>query len=214
VTGRPAGAASYVPGRGGLADLRSAAAGCRGCDLWEQATQTVFGEGPADAEFVAVGEQPGDQEDRQGHPFVGPAGRMLHDVLEQAGIDPARVYLTNIVKHFRWEARGKRRIHKTPARWQVVACQPWFAAELGALTPRVLIVLGATAGTAVLGSGFRVTRDRGTVLDGPNGLPTIATLHPAAVLRAPPDRREREVGGLVADLAVARRPAPGDPCPP
>jgi uracil-DNA glycosylase family protein len=200
-------AAEFVPERAGLAALRSAAAGCRGCDLWECATQTVFGEGPADARFVVLGEQPGDQEDRQGHPFVGPAGRLLDDVLEQAGIDPDRVYRTNIVKHFRWEGRGKRRIHKTPARWQVVACQPWFAAELRALTPRVLIVLGATAGTAVLGSTFRVTRDRGRVLSGPNGLPTVATLHPAAVLRAPSDRRGQETEGLVADLAVAARAA-------
>jgi uracil-DNA glycosylase family protein len=156
----PPGAERYLPEGRRLSDLRRAAATCRGCDLWREATQTVFGEGPATAQFVLVGEQPGDQEDKQGHPFVGPAGRVLDRGLERAGIDPARVYQTNAVKHFRWEAKGKRRIHQTPSRWQIAACRPWLAAELEALHPLVVVLLGAIAAKTVFGPGFRVTRER------------------------------------------------------
>jgi uracil-DNA glycosylase family protein len=200
---RPVGAESFLPRARDLTSLRRAAAGCRGCPLWERGTQTVFGEGPPDADVVMVGEQPGDQEDRQGHPFVGPAGRVLDRGLELAEIDPARVYTTNAVKHFKWEARDKRRIHKRPSRWEVVACQPWFAAELAALTPRVLVLLGATAAQSVFGSGFRVTRERGRVREGPAGISAITTVHPSAVLRAPEAARERHMDDFVADLRKA-----------
>jgi DNA polymerase len=197
-----AGAAAFVPAGADLEGLRSAAAGCRGCDLWRNATQTVFGSGPAGAAIVLVGEQPGDREDREGEPFTGPAGHLLDRALERAGIPLDGVYRTNAVKHFKWERRGKRRIHVRPSRWEVAACGPWLAAELAALTPEVIVLLGATAGQAVFGSGFRVTRQRGRVLES-FGLPTIATVHPAAVLRAPEEARAAQMDGLVADLALA-----------
>jgi DNA polymerase len=184
-----------------LASLRRDVNGCRNCDLWQGATQAVVGEGPADADVVMVGEQPGDREDREGRPFVGPAGRVLDEAMTDAGIDRSAVYLTNIVKHFRFEQRGKRRIHKTPAGWQVTACEPWFWAELDALTPRVLVLLGAVAAKAVMGSGFRVTAQHGTVLETPGGLTAVATAHPSSVLRAG-DQRRRRMDDLVADLAV------------
>ena len=201
------GAAEYVPDTADLRRLRSAAESCRGCSLWRPATQTVFGEGPADAEFVLVGEAPGDQEDRQGHPFVGPAGRVLDTGLEDAGIDPGRVYTTNAVKHFKWEPRGKRRIHKTPSRWEVAACRPWLVAELDALTPRVMVLLGATAAQAVFGAGFRVTRERGKVHAGLNDTPTVATVHPSSVLRTPDADRAGAMRLFVTDLRAARREA-------
>ena len=197
------GAEAYLPAQRDLGHLRRAAAECRGCDLWENATQTVFGEGPADADIVLVGEQPGDQEDQQGHPFVGPAGRLLDRGLESAGIDASSVYTTNVVKHFKWERRGGRRIHKTPSRWEVAACQPWFAAELAALTPKVVVLLGATAAQAVFGRDFRVTRERGRVRPGPNGVDMVATVHPSAVLRAPDERRAHEMEEFVSDLRSA-----------
>jgi DNA polymerase len=153
--------------------------------------------------MLAVGEQPGDQEDRQGHPFVGPAGRVLREAFELAGIDVESVYLTNVVKHFRWEPKGRRRIHKTPARWQVVACEPWFAAELRAVDPEVIAVLGSVAAVALFGSGFSVMRHRGEVLEGPGGVPAVVTLHPSAVLRAPPGDRRRATTDLAADLRTA-----------
>jgi DNA polymerase len=199
------GAERYLPERRSLPALREAAAACRGCDLWRDATQTVFGEGPTRARLLAVGEQPGDREDLAGHPFVGPAGRVLEDGYRQAGIDPAIVYTTNIVKHFKWERRGKRRIHKTPSRREVVACQPWFAAELEAVRPRLVLVLGATAGRAVLGSGFRVNAERGRVQPGMGGVPTLATVHPSAILRATDGDRAAAMAAFVADLKVARR---------
>ena len=202
---RGPGAAEYLPQKRDLASLRRAAARCHGCPLWERGTQTVFGEGPDDADVVMAGEQPGDQEDKQGHPFVGPAGRLLDRGLEMAGIDPDRVYTTNAVKHFKWEARGKRRIHKTPSRWEIVACQPWFAAELEAITPRVLVLLGSTAATSVFGAGFRVTRERGRRHEGPGGVATIATVHPASVLRAPDEDRDRAMKDFVSDLRAAAR---------
>ncbi|TVL89560.1 UdgX family uracil-DNA binding protein [Streptomyces sp. SAJ15] len=201
----------FVPRRGGLTALRKAAAECRGCPLHREATQTVFGEGDAGARIVLVGEQPGDQEDRRGRPFVGPAGGVLTRALEEAGIDPDQAYVTNAVKHFKFTLvpeRGKRRIHKTPNLHELTACRPWLGAELRLVDPEVIVALGATAGKALLGPSFRVTRQRGMLLpcpavDGyaPSGECLVATIHPSAVLRA--DDREAVYQGLVADLRVA-----------
>ena len=197
-------AAAYVPERPTLPRLRKAAADCRGCALWENATQTVFGEGPAPAELMLVGEQPGDQEDQQGHPFVGPAGRVLDEALELAGIDRRRVYTTNAVKHFKWEARGKRRIHAKPTWSEQMACRPWLEAELAAVRPRVLVCLGATAAQSLLGKQFRVTKERGRWLESDLAEYVTATIHPSAVLRQrDSDSRRRELAGLVADLKLA-----------
>src|SRR5437867_2983545 len=158
-------AANFLPDRLTLSALREAAAACRGCPLWQVGTQTVFGEGAADAEVMLVGEQPGDQEDREGKPFVGPAGRLLDDALEAAGIDRSATYVTNAVKHFKWQGRGKRRIHQKPNWAEITACRPWLEAELQVLDPRVLVCLGSTAAQALLGRQFRVTRERGKLLD-------------------------------------------------
>jgi DNA polymerase len=185
-----------------LDELREAAAHCTACDLYKEATQTVFGEGPPDAALVLIGEVPGDKEDLAGHPFVGPAGKVLDDALEEAGIDRSAAFLTNAVKHFKFERRGKVRIHKKPNAAEVAACRQWWEAELGTIHPDVLGLLGATAGQAVFGSAFRVTKQRGEWLDGPGGVATVATIHPSAVLRAPPERRDDEYAGLVRDLRV------------
>jgi DNA polymerase len=201
------GAELFVPEGAGLEQLEEAARGCQGCDLYRDATQTVFGEGDADAQVVLVGEQPGDQEDRQGRPFVGPAGRILDSALDDAGIDRSRTYVTNAVKHFKFERAegGKRRIHQAPNRTEIIACWPWLAAELDVLDPEVLVCLGATAGKAVFGPSFKVTEQRGTPLPAPaewsrDGLVVVATIHPSAVLRS----RERDTmyDGLVSDLRV------------
>ncbi|MDT3398624.1 UdgX family uracil-DNA binding protein [Streptomyces sp. B1866] len=201
-----------------LAALREAAAGCRGCPLHRDATQTVFSSGDAGARIVLVGEQPGDQEDRRGQPFVGPAGRVLARALDEAGIDPTETYVTNAVKHFKFgyvEGCGKRRIHKPPSLREMTACGPWLAAELAAVDPEVVVALGATAGRALLGSGFRVTRARGVPLPLPaeaeapvaatvrddGRARVVATIHPSAVLRA--DDQEAAYRGLVSDLRVA-----------
>ncbi|WP_129307544.1 UdgX family uracil-DNA binding protein [Streptomyces sp. L2] len=199
----------FVPGPGvGLTALRKAAAGCRGCPLHRDATQTVFGEGKTSARLMLVGEQPGDQEDRQGKPFVGPAGKLLDRALEEAGLDPADAYITNAVKHFKFtrtEPR-KRRIHKAPSLREMTACGPWLAAELALVEPELIVVLGATAGKALLGSSFRVTEVRGTVLERDiHGRPErlVPTVHPSAVLRS--DDREQAYQGLLADLEVAAR---------
>ncbi|KFG06421.1 UdgX family uracil-DNA binding protein [Streptomyces scabiei] len=202
-------AGPYLPGRGGLPAHRRAAADCRGCPLWEHATQTVFGKGDAAAWLLLVGEQPGDREDRQGEPFVGPAGRLLRRALEEAGIDMDTAYVTNAVKHFKFTrppGGGRRRIHQAPDLREVAACRPWLLAELRLVRPEVVVVLGATAGRALLGPSFRVTRDRGALLSLPSegteaGPRVVATLHPSAVLRA--DDREGAYAGLVADLEVA-----------
>jgi uracil-DNA glycosylase family protein len=196
------GAEAFLPEERDLASLHRAAEGCRGCDLWEESTQVVFGEGPVDAEIVLVGEQPGDREDVEGHPFVGPAGRVLDDGLEQAGIDRSRVYLTNAVKHFKWEARGTRRLHKKPSRWEVAACGPWLTSELAALTPRVLVLMGATAAQSLLGSGFSVMKQRGRVPGDPVGVVTVATVHPSSILRVPHEQRREQMEAFVADLAL------------
>ncbi|MFJ4844516.1 MULTISPECIES: UdgX family uracil-DNA binding protein [unclassified Streptomyces] len=199
-------AGPYVPRGVDLAGLRRAAAGCRGCPLYADATQTVFGRGEPSARAVLVGEQPGDQEDRQGRPFVGPAGKVLDRALAEAGIDPGEVYVTSAVKHFKFTVpeRGKRRIHKQPTLREVSACRPWLTAELELLSPDIVVALGATAAKALMGPEFRVTRQRGELLTPGvplDGARLLATVHPAAVLRAGEDR-EAMFQGLVADLRI------------
>ncbi|MBY8845162.1 UdgX family uracil-DNA binding protein [Streptomyces sp. SP2-10] len=198
----------FVPDGADLSALRRAAAGCRGCPLHRDATQTVFGTGDPHARVMLVGEQPGDQEDRQGTPFVGPAGKLLDRALAEAGIDPAESYVTNAVKHFKFTRAepGKRRIHKAPSLREMTACGPWLAAELALVEPELIVILGATAGKALLGSSFRVSQVRGTVLEEEiHGRPErlVPTVHPSAVLRA--DDREQAYRGLVGDLEVAAR---------
>jgi uracil-DNA glycosylase len=195
-------AAEYLPERLSLATLREAAAGCQACPLWRTGTQTVFGEGATRSELMLVGEQPGDREDREGHPFVGPAGRLLDEALEEAGIDRTRAYVTNVVKHFKWQARGKRRIHAKPAWSEVAACRPWLDAELTVVKPEVLVCLGATAAQALLGRSFRVTRERGKPVDSDLAPHVLATIHPSAILRADAETRESERAALVDDLRV------------
>jgi len=196
-------AAAYLPERLTLPRLREAAAGCRACPLWQTGTQTVFGEGPARAEMILVGEQPGDQEDKQGRPFVGPAGRVLDEALELAGIDRGRAYLTNAVKHFKWEARGKRRIHAKPTWSEQMACKPWLEAELAVVRPRVLVCLGATAAQSLLGKQFRVTKERGRWLESDLAEYVTATIHPSAILRQrDTESRHRELAAFVADLKL------------
>jgi uracil-DNA glycosylase len=221
----------FVPGGADLGALREAAAGCQGCPLFRNATQTVFGSGDASARILLVGEQPGDQEDKRGQPFVGPAGRVLMRALDEAGIDPTESYVTNAVKHFKFvrDERGKRRIHKPPSLREMTACRPWLAAEVRLVEPEVIVTLGATAGKALLGSSFRVMQARGVpqpcpALDGngeaggdgeadrdgargagPSADCLVPTIHPSAVLRADEDDREAMYQGLVADLRVAAR---------
>jgi uracil-DNA glycosylase len=187
-----------------LEQLRQEAAGCRACDLWENATQTVFGEGAEGAPLMLVGEQPGDQEDLQGKPFVGPAGKLLERALTEAGIDRRRVYLTNAVKHFRWTRRGKRRLHEKPNAGQVRACRPWLEAEIEVVRPRLIVLLGATAAQSVMGPALRVSRQRGEVLPSPFGIPVLATVHPSSILRATDaESREAAMSSFIADLRVA-----------
>src|SRR5918911_1259264 len=193
-------AAEYLPERLTLPALREAAAGCRACPLWQTGTQTVFGEGAEHAEVVFVGEQPGDQEDLEGRPFVGPAGKLLDRALEEAGIDRTQVYVTNVVKHFKWQPRGKRRIHQKPNWSEIAACRPWLDAELAVLEPRVLVCLGATAAQALLGKQFRVSRQRGELVESPLAPNVIATVHPSSILRADPETRDVEYGEFVRDL--------------
>jgi DNA polymerase len=185
--------------------LRAAAARCRACPLWKNATQTVFGAGPARPMIVLVGEQPGDREDRLGAPFVGPAGRVLDDALEAAGIPRRRVYLTNVVKHFKWKPSGKRRLHEKPNAREVRACKPWLEGEVARLAPRAIGVLGATAAKALLGSAFKVSEQRGVSLASPLAPIVIATVHPSSLLRMPdPKMREREIARFVGDLRSLR----------
>jgi uracil-DNA glycosylase len=194
-------AADFIPPNPTLPQLRDAAAGCRGCDLWVNATQTVFGEGPRKAEVMFVGEQPGDQEDVQGHPFVGPAGRLLDAALEHAGIDRSRVYVTNSVKHFKFVVieRG-RRLHKKPSAGEIRACRPWLEEEIRLVRPRVIVALGATAAQTLLGKQFRVSQDRGKPLPSELAEAIVATVHPSAILRAPSDAREDARREFFADL--------------
>jgi uracil-DNA glycosylase family protein len=178
-------AVDFLPRKLTLPALKKAAAVCEGCPLYRDATQTIFGEGPPAARLVLVGETPGDQEDVQGKPFVGPAGRLLDEALVEAGLDRTEVYVTNAVKHFKWEPRGKRRLHKKPSAREMAACRPWLDAELTVLKPRVVVCLGATAAQALFGRSFRVTQQRGHVLNLEGGVKGLATYHPSAVLRAP-----------------------------
>jgi len=199
-------AAPLVPEAGGLDALRSAAAACDACPLYRLGTQTVFGEGPADAALMLVGEQPGDKEDLAGHPFVGPAGRLLDAALAAAEVDRRGVYVTNAVKHFKWEPRGKRRLHKAPSSREVGACYPWLRAEIQAVRPRLVVTLGATASKALLGRGFKVTERHGEVMEGAEGVAVAATLHPSALLRQrDPAAREARIQGLIDDLWRAAR---------
>ena len=190
---------------GSLRSVEDAAKRCRACHLWKTGTQTVFGEGPRDAAVMFVGEQPGDQEDREGEPFVGPAGRVLDDALAEARIDRTRVYVTNAVKHFKWTPKGKRRIHEKPNRAEVAACQHWLELELRLVKPDLVVALGATAAQALLGPAFRVTKDRGKLMRSPLAPRVVATVHPSSILRAPPDRRDAELRAFVQDLrAIAK----------
>jgi DNA polymerase len=198
-------AADFLPERVNLTALREAAAGCRGCHLWQVGTQTVFGEGPAGAEAVFVGEQPGDVEDREGRPFVGPAGRLFDEALAEAGIDRSRTYVTNAVKHFKWQARGKRRIHEKPNWSEMTACRPWLEAELSAVQPRVLVLLGATAAQTLLGRQFRVTQWRGELVDSDLAEFVVATVHPSSILRGEPSEREQNFRAFVKDLEVVAK---------
>jgi uracil-DNA glycosylase family protein len=199
----PNDATPFLPERRSLKSLREAAAGCRGCHLWRPATQTVFGEGRKSSRVMLVGEQPGDREDRAGHPFVGPAGRELDKGLEAAGIARADAYVTNVVKHFKFEERGRRRIHQTPKRFEIDACRPWLDEELEVVQPEALVLLGATAAKALLGSSFRVTQHRGELLEADFAPIVTATIHPSAILRAPDDAaRAAEREAFVEDLRV------------
>ena len=194
-------AAPLVPDKPTIPKLQAAAADCRACDLWKHGTQTVFGEGGSKARVMFVGEQPGDQEDIQGRPFVGPAGKILDQALEEAGIDRKEVYVTNAVKHFKWEPRGKRRIHKKPNSLEIAACKPWIEAEIEVLRPDVIVCLGATAAQALLGRQFKVSTQRGVWVESPLAPFVMATVHPSSLLRAPDDEtRHREMKRFIADL--------------
>jgi len=199
-------AAELISDRPTLSKLREAARGCRACDLWKRGTQTVFGEGARHAELMLVGEQPGNEEDLTGHPFVGPAGKLLDRALAEAGIDRAVVYVTNVVKHFKWEPRGKRRIHKKPNAGEIAACRPWLDTEIALVKPRAIVCLGATAAQALLGRQFKVTAHRGALIPSPLAPLVLATVHPSSILRAPDDEaRHREMKQFTNDLrAVAR----------
>jgi uracil-DNA glycosylase family protein len=192
-----------MPDRLSMSALRSAAAECRGCPLYADATQTVFGEGALSSEVVLVGEQPGDQEDLAGAPFVGPAGKLLDRALEAAGVDRRKTYVTNAVKHFKWKARGPRRIHDKPTWTEQMACRPWLEAEVALVKPRALVLLGATAAQSLLGKGFKVTQHRGEALDSELAELVTATIHPSAILRS--DNREAMFAGLVDDLSLVSR---------
>jgi DNA polymerase len=202
------GAEGFLPKQRTLPKLSAAAQGCRGCPLYLGATQAVFGEGPTDARIILVGEQPGDREDIEGHPFVGPAGKLLDRALLAAGLERGKVFITNAVKHFHFEPRGKFRLHKRPPVMAVKACRPWLEAELGLLEPEVVVLLGATAAQAILGAAFRVTKDRGRIIKHEIAPAVIATLHPSAILRAPDEAsREKSFQMLAADLKLASKRA-------
>ncbi|HXF71225.1 MAG TPA: UdgX family uracil-DNA binding protein [Actinomycetota bacterium] len=198
--------ADLIPPRPTIAGLREVAAACRACELWRRGTRTVFGEGPAPAAVMLLGEQPGDREDRVGRPFVGPAGKLLDRLLDASGIDRRTAYLTNVVKHFNWEPRGKRRIHRRPTKVHVAACRPWLEAELVVVRPTIVVCLGATAAAALLGRPVRLAEERGKVFAGPIEPPVLLTAHPSSILRIDDDRARREAfDALVRDLRVAAR---------
>lgn len=194
-------AAAWVPATHSLRQLREAAPECRGCDLYRHATQVVFGEGPQDANVVMVGEQPGDEEDRKGHPFVGPSGKLLSKAMHEAGLDREKIYVTNAVKHFKFLERGKRRIHAKPSGIEISACRPWLEAELDAIEPELVVCLGATAAQSLMGRNFRITSERGKFFPHPWAKEIVATVHPSAVLRMP-DRFDEEYGLFLADLRI------------
>jgi uracil-DNA glycosylase family protein len=199
----PRSALEFLPSRHDLASLKEAANACQGCDLYRDATQVVFGEGRARVAILMVGEQPGDREDQLGRPFVGPAGQLLDQCLESSGIDRSEVYVTNAVKHFKWEPRGKIRLHKKPNSFEIAACRPWLEMEIAAVQPQIIVCLGATAAQDLLGAQFRLTRHRGEVFPTKFG-PVTATIHPSAILRMPePEAKEAEIASLVNDLKVA-----------
>lgn len=199
-------AESLIPPNPTLRSLREAAAGCKSCPLWENATQTVFGEGPQGATIMLIGEQPGNDEDLEGHPFVGPAGKLLDEALAEAGIDRGRVYVTNVVKHFKWQRQGKRRIHEKPKEREIQACKPWLDAEIATVKPHLIVALGATAAQALFGKQFRVTRQRGELIHSALARFVMATIHPSAILRAPDDETRRsERQRFVEDLRKAAR---------
>lgn len=199
-------AAKYVPEKRSLRSLRASARGCRGCDLYKRATQTVFGEGRARAKLMFVGEQPGNSEDLQGHPFVGPAGALLRKAMQQAGIEPKSVYITNAVKHFKFVERGKKRIHQKPKTIEIQACEPWLQAEIELVRPELVVALGATAAQVFLGSSFRLTKHRGEVLSSALARRVTATVHPSSILRAPDEKtRRRELGKFIEDLRTIAR---------
>jgi uracil-DNA glycosylase family protein len=199
-------AAKLIPDRPSLTSVRAAAKDCQACDLWKIGTQTVFGEGARKAELMLVGEQPGDAEDIAGHPFVGPAGKLLDRALEDAGIDRAAVYVTNVVKHFKWEPRGKRRIHKKPNAGQIAACRPWLETEIELVKPRAIVCLGATAAQALLGKQFKVTAHRGEFIPSSLAPLMLATVHPSSILRAPDDETRRtEMKRFTDDLRIVAR---------
>lgn len=198
-------AAELIPPHPDLETLRARAARCRACPLYANATQTVFGEGPADAALLLVGETPGDQEDRTGHPFVGPAGKLLDRCLEAAGISRAEAYVTNVVKHFKWTPRGKRRMHAKPNAMEIRACRPWVDAEIAVVKPKVLMCLGATAARALLGPTFRVTQYRGQLIDSDLAPNVLATVHPSAILRADDAVREAEIAHFIDELRTVAK---------
>ena len=200
-TEKPGSAAALIPNEPDLDGLREAASECTACPLYANATQTVFGEGPSKAAVMFVGEQPGDSEDLAGHPFVGPAGKMLDRCIKEAGIDRGRAYVTNAVKHFKWVPRGARRIHSKPNSMEIAACFPWLEAEIAAVKPRIVVALGATAAQALFGKSFRVTRDRGRPIPSRWAPYTLATVHPSSLLRAPDEEtRRREIQRFIEDL--------------
>lgn len=198
-------AAEFVPPAATLASLTKAAVTCQGCDLYKRATQTVFGEGPANAEIMLVGEQPGDQEDRAGHPFVGPAGQILDRALVEVGLRREDIYITNAVKHFKWLPLGKRRKHQKPFTREVEACRPWLEAELQVVSPKMIVCLGSTAAHAMFGRPVRILQERGAIVETPDGLTALVTVHPSSILRAPePEQQEEEYARFVKDLALIR----------
>ena len=199
-------AAPFVPPKHTLPILAKAVQKCRGCPLYANATQAVFGEGKPHARILFIGEQPGDKEDLAGHPFIGPAGQMLDQCLQAAGIDRAEAYVTNAVKHFKWKPAGKRRLHDKPSMREIRACRPWLDAEIDALHPALIVTLGATAAQSLLGPAFRVTKQRGQRIDAPNLPPILTTIHPSAILRArTSEDRHRETEAFIADLKAARK---------
>ena len=207
-TRKPADSAAnaLIPPRPTITSLKNAAAGCKACDLWEKGTQTVFGEGARRSRVMFVGEQPGNEEDLSGKPFVGPAGRLFDNALEEAGIDRKQTYVTNVVKHFKWEPRGKRRIHKKPNSTEIAACRPWLEAEVAVVKPDVIVALGATAAQSLIGPQFRVTKQRGEFLESTLAPYVMATVHPSSILRAPDDETRRlEYQHFIDDLKKLAR---------